>query len=185
MSLYAVALLLPDKIENELDRLRGENNKYMRYITYPHVTLEYPFQIRVDQRTIINRLAEVARNTNPFTLTLWGIEYFEGDNNVAYISIANKQPVIELRTDIVSHLVGMIEVEEHYKEIDQPEKFIPHLTIGEDIPNKIFADFKKRMTDYEIDFEVEVKSFALFFKDEGGIWKPAHVFGLFPRQNPR
>jgi 2'-5' RNA ligase len=181
MGFYAVALLLPDKIENELDRLRGEYSKYVRYITYPHVTLEYPFQIEVDQRTIIDRLAVVARNTSPFTLMLRGIEYFEGDNNVAYIGIANKQPVIELRTDIVSHLGGMIEVEEQYKEIDLPEKFIPHLTIGEGIPNKIFADFKKRMTDYKIDHEVEVKSFALFFKDEGGIWKPTQVFELFRR----
>ena len=58
-----------------------------------------------------------------------GIEYFEGTNNVAYVAVENKWPVIGLHTDIVYSLKGLIE--ESDKEAYKLERFTPHVTIGE------------------------------------------------------
>ena len=179
MSRYAVDLLLPEKIENELDRLRGEYSRYIKHKIFPHITLKNTFKTKVDQKTIIDMLTAVARGTSPFKLVLNEIRYFEVETNVAFIGIANDKPLIDLRADISRRLEGLTEVVEQYREIDLPENYIPHLTIWEGIPNEIFPDYKKRLTDCKIDYEIEIASFTLFRKDMDEIWKLAHTFELF------
>lgn len=143
MGLFAVALILPDEIGKELDLLRGEYSKHMVYIPIPHITLMYPFESNVDRTTLNTKLETVAKMTRQFTIVLSGIRYFDKYSNVAYIAIENKEPLIDLRMNIIKCLKGIFKIEEQYEKIDSPETFTPHLTIGEAIPNEIFPIIKK------------------------------------------
>ena len=96
MAQYAVALVLPDEVGGELDRLRGEFGQHMVYIPIPHVTLAHPFESEADIDRIAEKLQQVAARTRPFTLVLDGFDYFDRDSNVAYIAIVNKQLVVDL-----------------------------------------------------------------------------------------
>ena len=76
MTLYAVALILPDEIEQMLDNLRGEYSRYMNYIDIPHITLMYPFVPKVDSTVLTEKLKQLAQSTKSFTIILNRIEYF-------------------------------------------------------------------------------------------------------------
>ena len=177
MTLYAVALILPDQIEQILDNLRGDYNRYMNYIDIPHLTLVYPFVPEVDITIVNEKLEEVAKRTKPFTLVLNGIEYFEGDNNVAYAAIENKRPVIDLHTDIIHSLNGLIK-EEYTNGQFNVDRFVPHVTIGEHIPDVVFLTVKKTFADYQLHYEIEIVSFPLFSLGEDSIWKTTRLFEI-------
>jgi len=173
---YAVVLTFPSEVAKRLSRLREKYNRYVSYTIEPHLTLEYPFVPKADITVVREKVKAVARRTEPFTLVLNGIEYFEGTNNVAYVAVDNKRPVTDLHTDIVHSLKGLIE--EGDKEGYKLERFTPHVTIGECIPDEVFPTVKKRFSDYELHYGIEIAAFILFSTGENGIWKPDCVFEL-------
>ena len=107
-NLHAVTLTFSGEIKDLFSKLRQNYQQYIKYTIVPHITLVYPFAPKVDISIINKMLEEVAKRTSPFTLVMSGIEYFQGHNNVAYVAIANKQPVKELHIDLIRSLRGLI-----------------------------------------------------------------------------
>jgi len=169
MIIYLVVLTIPGEVGKELDTLREEYGKYMNYTIEPHVTLKYPFVPKVDLAVVKKKLEVVARKKKPFVLRLSGIKYFEGGNNVAYVAIDNERPVIDLHIDVVKSLRGLVE-EESELEYD-PERFVPHVTLGEHIPDDVFPTVKKQLSNYELRYEVDVVSFDLFATEQNETWE--------------
>jgi 2'-5' RNA ligase len=58
------------------------------------------------------------------------------------------------------------------------ERFTPHVTIGEQMPDEVFLSVKKRFSGYKMRYEIEMASFVLFSADEDGVWKRKRVFSL-------
>ena len=172
---YAIALTFPSEVSKGLNGLREKYKEYVGYTIEPHLTLAYPFVPTVDISIIKEKLEAVARKTKTFTLVLNGIEYFEEGNNVAYAAVENKQPVIGLHIDVMSSLEGFI-TEENTDGMYDFERFIPHVTIGAQIPDEVFPTVKKLFLDYELHYEVTISSFTLFSSGEDAIWKPERVF---------
>ncbi len=174
---YAVALTFPSEFAKKLNGLREKYNQNVGYTIEPHLTLVYPFLPEVNIGIIEEKLDEAGKRTKPFTLLLKGIEYFEGVNNVAYAAIENKEPVTALHADIMRSLNGLIK-EEYTDGQYNIDKFIPHVTIGEQIPDDVFPTVKRKFSDYELHYETEITSFTLFSGSEDGVWKKAEIFGL-------
>ena len=174
---YAIDLIFPGAIAKELNSLREKYNQYVGYTIEPHLTLAYPFLPEVDISLVKEKLNAVSKRTKPFTLILDGIAYFEGKNNVAYAAIENKQPVVALHIDIMRSLNGLIK-EEYTDGQYNLERFTPHVTIGDQIPQEVFASVKKRFSDYRLYYEIEMLSFVLSSADEDGVWKPNCLFKL-------
>ena len=174
---YAIALTFPAEVAEKLSSLREEYNRYVGYTIEPHITLAYPFLPEVDIATIKEKLQAVAKRTKPFSLVLNGIEYFEEANNVAYAAVENKRPVIDLHTDIKHSLDGLIK-DEYTEGIYNLERFTPHATISEQIPDEVFPIIKKALADCVLHYEIKITSFTLFSADEDGIWKPACSYQL-------
>lgn len=182
MNIYAVVLTIPGEAGKEISNLRNKHGKYLSYTIEPHVTLKYPLVPKVDLNIVNEKLEAVARRTKPFTLVLNGIKYFEGVNNVAYIAIENKQPVIDLHIDVFHSIRGLVE---GTSEIEYNlERFTPHVTISEHIPDEVFPSVKKQLSEYELRYEVRVVSLDLYSSDQKElhqIWKRVHVFELSRR----
>ena len=179
-TLYAVALTFSGEIADMFGRLRKDYQQYMKYTIVPHITLVYPFAPGVGMSIIVEKLEEVAKRTSPFTLVMSGIEYFEGGNNVVYVAIAIKQSVKELHADLIRSLNGLIQ-EEYTDGNYNLEKFTPHMTIGEKIPEDVFPGIKQRLSSYKLYHESEIADFSLF-SEENGIWEPKRVFELAGRK---
>jgi 2'-5' RNA ligase len=165
---YAVALVLPDEVERELDHLRGEFSQQMAYISLPHVTLAYPFEAKTDVDNITGKLHHVAAKTKPFTLVLDGFDYFQGENNVAYVAVANRQPVVDLYHEINRSLGGLV-ADEYEGRLSRGE-FIPHVTIGARIPDAVLPLVKRRLGEQEVHYETEITSFPLLSDGDDGKW---------------
>ena len=179
MTLYAVALILPDEIGKELDRLRNEFSTNMVYIPIPHLTLVYPFTPAIDVSALVDKLKQVAETTVPFTITLNGIGYFEGKNNVAYVAVNSIEPVINLQRKIIFSLAGLLKDELKDEQGNfNLDRFVPHVTIGELIPDEILTEFKRHFSKYITHYETEVTSFSLFVRNEDGRWMTDNRFAL-------
>lgn len=176
---YAVVLTLPPEIEKELDKLRDSYNKYVGYTIPPHITLKQPFKLKVDLSAVSEKLEAVANGAESFTLTPGGVEYFENSNNVAYVAIRSKKPVMDLHTAIFRSLRGLVEGEYTENEEYNLEKFTPHITIAEQIPDEVFHVIKNELADYRLDCNIKIDSFALFYQLGDNIWKPVTTFELF------
>ena len=174
MTNYAVALTFPREVKQEIIKLQEEYKKYVIYRIEPHITLKYPFATKVDIAVINERLKKVADISVPFTLVLNGIKYFEGENNVVYIAVETKEPVINLHNSIVHSLEDLDK--EESMEIFDLERFAPHATIGEHIPQEVFPHIKKTLARLNPRYEIEVNSFTLFSAGEDDIWKSIEVF---------
>ena len=178
ITLYAIVLTFPDEVAKVLSELR-ELIKYQRYVSYniePHLTLKQPFIPEVDLTIINERLRAIAERTRPFTLVMNGIGYFGGANNVAYAAVENKQLVIELHTDIVHTLKGLVKQED--TETYELERFTPHVTIGESIPEDVFPTINKMLSGHKLHLECEISAFALYSGTWDGVWEPVCVFKL-------
>lgn len=158
---YTVTLTFPQEAEDELRRLRKKYNQYSTYQIDPHITLQQPFYPTRELNLIHEKLEAVSEGKTPFVLELDGVEYFTGRNNVAYVAVKNKQPVIQLYTAIANALKGLINEgdEGEYK----PESFTPHVTIGERIPDDIFPTVRQELSNCRPNFQIPIRSFSLYF----------------------
>ena len=176
MTLYAVVLTFSDEHVKELNKLREKYQRYVSYTIVPHLTLKYPFTLIADIAIVNDKLKAVAGKIKPFTLVLNGIEFFEGINNVAYAAIENKRPVIALHAEIVHSLKGLVKEED--EEIYELDRFTPHVTMGESIPEDVFPAIKKMLADYDLHLECQISAFSLYAGTWDGVWKLESVFEL-------
>ena len=136
----------------------------MNYSIEPRLTLKQPFLPEANLTIINERLRGIEEKTRPFTLVMNGIENFRGASNVAYVTVENKQPVIELHTDIVTALKGFVKQEG--TERHELERFIPHVSIGESIPKDVFPTVNKMLSGNKLHLESEISAFTLY----SGTW---------------
>jgi 2'-5' RNA ligase len=174
--IYSIGLTFSEEIENVLNKMRKDFQQYIDYIIVPHITLVYPFAPIFSLYQIYEQLGRVAKRTKQFDITLKGIKYFNNENNVVYAAIKNRRPVKKLHTDIIKSLDGYI------KETKTDGKFnldsyIPHVTIGSHIPDKVFEKIKKRFSRYKLHFEDKITFISLFAEDKG-IWERTRIFEL-------
>jgi 2'-5' RNA ligase len=173
---YAVALVLSEKTAEKLHELRTDYQQENDYVINPHITLVYPFSPVFSLFQVNEQLDKVASRHQQFNITLSGIGFFENGNNVVYAALENIKPVKKLHTDIFKSLADFIQ----YWNIDADynlEKYVPHVTIGAKIPDKIFPEIKKKYSRYRFRFEEKVTQFSLF-SEKKGIWERKRVYKL-------
>ncbi|MGD0794746.1 MAG: 2'-5' RNA ligase family protein [Dehalococcoidales bacterium] len=172
----AVVLTFSPDIENTLSRLCEEYLIYIDYKIVPHLTLIYPFTPVFSLYKVNEQLEKVAKQTKQFNITLNGINYFEDDSNVAYAAIENKRAVKKLHIDLISSLEGLIK-EQYTDGKYNLDRFVPHVTIGNKIPDEIFLEIKKKLLKYRLHFEDNITDFSLFAEIKGA-WQRKRVFEL-------
>jgi 2'-5' RNA ligase len=175
-TLYAVVLTFPEEFVRDISDLRDKYQRYVSYTIVPHITLKMPFKPAADIAVINDMLIAVAEKTAPFTLVMGGIRFFEGANNVAYLAVKTGQPVTELHKDIVNSLRGY--VKEEGRQIYELDRFTPHMTIAECIPDDAFPEIKKQLSGYDLHLQCEVSAFSLYSGRMDSEWQPKHVFEL-------
>jgi 2'-5' RNA ligase len=173
---YAIALTFSEKTAEKINNLRTDYQEFSDYVIDPHITLVYPFSPVFSLFLIYEQLEKIAKRTKQFSVVLNGIEFFENGNNVVYAALENRRTVKKLHTDIITSLEGLIK-EWRTDGNFNLEMFVPHVTIGEHIPDSLFPDIKKQYSKYWIHYEEKITSFT-FFHEKEGIWEKKRVFEL-------
>lgn len=174
--IYSIDLTFSEDIEKVLSKIRRDFQQYIDYVIVPHITLVYPFAPVFSLYQIYEQLEKVARRTRQFNVTLKGIKYFENENKVVYAAIQNRQPVKKLHTDIIKSLDGYIKETQTDGEYNL-DNYIPHVTIGSHLPDKVFKKIKIRFSRYKLHFVDKITYINLFAEDKGN-WERAKVFDL-------
>ena len=175
-NLYGIFLTFNSNIEKVFNRLHENFERYFNLPAAPHLTLMYPFVPVFSLFMVNEQLEKVARRTKAFNIVLDGIKFFENESNVIYAAVENKRAVKKLHMDIAGALEGLVQdwrIDAKYN----LERFIPHVTIGNKIPDDIFPDLKKRLSRYGLHFEDIITEFSLYAETDG-IWQPKRVFKL-------
>lgn len=180
MNMYAAVLAIPGKAGKKIGALRERYARFMDYCIVPHLTLAYPFTTSIDLSLIYHQLDKAAQGASSFTLRLSGVRYFEGHNNVAYVAVADRQPIFALNRTIAHALKGLVIAKQPL--LFDPKEFVPHVTIAEYIPHEMLAAVKSDLSAVQINCAIKVRSFSLFTaKDDEKpqIWRRAsvHPFG--------
>lgn len=169
MIIYAVIITLRGEANKEITTLREQYNKYANYTIVPHVTLLYPVVLKNGLTAVRDQLEEVAHQTKPFVLGLDGLQYFEGRNNVAYVAIEKRQPVIDLHYSI-NHALSRIIID-NTKQAYTYEHFTPHVTIAELIPADMFPSIKMELSKLVLRYRVRIDSVSLFSARQNKTWE--------------
>lgn len=176
MNHFAVALILPEEVGQILNNLRGKYAGHMKYIDIPHVSLAYPFAPKVDIVLVAEKLKLVAEETKLFRLALNGIRYFEGESKVAYLTVLNPKPVIELHYAI-SRAISDLTIDDYGSKFSF-SNFVPHVTIGIDIPANMLTEVKESLSKYMPCYECWINKYGLLEEDDTGTWRVVERFTL-------
>jgi hypothetical protein len=166
MDVYGIALILPEKIGKELDRLRNGYKKDMYFIPIPHITLIHPFNPKISMRLMSDRLSQIAERTKPFTLSVSGIEYSQHVKNKtrwkAHITIINKQPIMDLYRAIDLSIIGPLKDAQGNLILDT---YSPELIIGQNIPEDILLKMKQKLLIETLKYEIDIDTFGIFVQN--------------------
>lgn len=176
---FLLSVIPPQIIIDFIDTYRRKYSHYTSYDIAPHLTIYPPFYSQVPQVDLVTKLQDTFSQTQPFPVTLNSIDFFTGKNNVAFFkpdhksSIDIKNLLIKTRTDF-SQIIQNVWPD--YP--TDPNKFIPHLTIAEHIPDDKFEQVIRELANIKIKQEFEVRSIFLLKKQQENYQPTAEI--LFP-----
>jgi len=174
--LFGIGLTFRGNIEKVITLPITGYVPYFNRTIVPHLTLIYPFMPVFSLYRVNEQLEIVAQGTKPFRIVFDGIRYFENESNVVYAAVAHIRAVKRLHFDLAGSLEGLIKEQQTDGRYNL-EKFVPHVTIINKVPDDSFAELKKRLPKYTLHYEENITDFTLFAETKG-IWQPKRVFKL-------
>ena len=169
-SLYFIAVLPPEEIQDEITHLKHEvaekfDSKHALR-SPPHITLHMPFKWK-DKR--YEELVDVIKNLNselmPFEVRLKNFDFFEP--RVVFVDVAENGRLEELQKKVVDACRKQLRLDNaNYK--NRP--FHPHVTIGfRDLKKRLFYEAKKEFEERNYDSSFQVDQITLL-KHDGKKW---------------
>ncbi|AUT04475.1 2'-5' RNA ligase [Nostoc sp. CENA543] len=152
--LFFVALLPPQEIQDYANDIKQHfadhyASKHAQK-SPPHITLQPPFQWRVDQSSLLQAvLSEFSRQQQPFSVTLSGFAAFPP--RVIYINVVRSPELLSLQTQLLTQMETQLAIIE---KVGKKRPFVPHMTVAfRDLSKQNFhaawAEFSKRQLHFE------------------------------------
>jgi len=163
---YLIVILPPKEVIKTMDKYRRLYAKYTSYTIPPHITVYPPFFLRgITERRFITKLVNDFSKTKCGKVTLNSIDYFKGVNNVAFVKPDSKSSkyITNLLVKTLKSLKGY--TKSVYSEYSPtPDKFNPHMTIAEKIPNNSLSKIKEELKNFKHVFSFKIESIFVFKK---------------------
>lgn len=173
MKSYALVVVLPEEEIVKIDRLRQLYAQYTSYVIPPHFTVYPPFLlVSIDEQSLINLLSTSFKRTEGGQISTEGFGYFQGKNNVVFLnpkplSASLLKQLLILATESLGEKVKFVYPDYNFK----PEKFKPHMTIAERIPDDKFESVKSDVENQKLQVSFIMQNIFLYSNDEGSnVW---------------
>ncbi|GHH98441.1 YjcG family protein [Neobacillus kokaensis] len=135
----------------------------------PHLTLLNAFDAtEEDAREFAERLQQISRNANPFTLKTAKISSFHPVNNAIYLKVEPVEELLKLHA----------EIKKEFSEHRSDYAFVPHITIGQKLSNDEHSDVYGALRMTKINHEEAIDRFHLLYQLENGSWTVYETFRL-------
>lgn len=105
----------------EIEKIRKDNDKLFNVIK-PHITLVFPFQDKISNELLLDKIKVILKEFNKFKIVFKGVS-LSNDNYIYLNCVEGKDNLIKIHDDIYTKILP-----NHLrKDID----YIPHITLGQ------------------------------------------------------
>lgn len=166
---YGVAIFPSKKLQDLANSYRKRYDTKYAFIP-PHLTLKQPFEAtETEISAIAERLEDIARKFQPFTLNVTKAKSFQPVSNTIYFKV-----------EMSKELEGLHEVlhDEKFFKTESEHAFIPHITIAQDLSDNEHSDVLGQLSMLDVSHEEEVKRIHLLYQLEDGTWTVYETFRL-------
>ncbi|OCA89934.1 hypothetical protein F7984_05100 [Pradoshia sp. D12] len=165
---FGIAIFPSKNLQDIVNSYRKRYDSHYSRIS-PHVTLKSEFTATDEQiKEISAKLEEIANQHQPFTLKVLKVSTFQPVNNVIYLKIDPTAELSALHEDFHNDILGK----------DKKYKFVPHITIGQDLSDKEHNDILGQLRLMKFEHEEVVDHFHLLYQTENGAWKVYETYQL-------
>ncbi|MEI5906564.1 YjcG family protein [Bacillus spongiae] len=166
---YGIVIFPSKKLQDQANSYRKRYDPHYALIT-PHLTLKNSFEANDEQiQQLSQRLQNISKQHEPFSLKVSKISSFQPVNNVIYLKVEPSDALDDLhKTMHGQDLLG-----------DQPEySFVPHITIAQGLSNDEHSDVYGSLRMLGISHEEIIDRFHLLYQLENGSWTVYETFRL-------
>lgn len=165
---YGIALFPSKRIQDFANSYRKRYDSHYALIP-PHLTLKEPFEADDKQiQEMVKELHKIAAETDVIPLKVTKFSSFYPASNVIYLKVEPNETLQRLHERLHS---GIFTGNPEYV-------FVPHITIGRDLPNAEYADVYGQLRMQHVHFEETVDRFHLLYQLENGSWTVYETFHL-------
>lgn len=163
---YGIVIFPKKEVQDRVNALRKRYDSHYNLIP-PHITIKGAFDLN-NVKEAISHLEKVTQQIPPFTLRVNRIKTFLPTTPVVYFALEDDPGIYNLHEQVNSEML-------HHEAM---YKFIPHITIAQDLSNQELHDIydRLRMKDFDISFEVD--RIHLLYQIENGTWTNYQTFVL-------
>ena len=165
---YLLAVIPPSRIIKYVDNFRDKYAGESIDRISPHITIFPPFfHFFSTELDLGDSISRVCLGYQPFRVNLTGVDFFEGKNNVAFFK-PDDNSTMQLRNLLTKTIDGMSGkvVNKHDDYPIDSKRFVPHMTIAEQIPKTDFEKAKKELGEVKVNEEFDVNSIFLLKKEK-------------------
>ena len=134
----------------------------------PHITLLNAFEPHEGEEAVKRILGQVSSRLKPLVARTCGFGAFLTQPLVLFIKLADEGPLIRLQKSLGEAL----------PRYDYPFAYRPHITVGRFASEEAIAKVLLRLGRGADGMEFEIRSFALYAEDEGGVFRCAEEFSF-------
>ncbi|GMN99415.1 YjcG family protein [Parageobacillus thermoglucosidasius] len=165
---YGIVLFPSKRIQDFANSYRKRYDSHYALIP-PHLTLKEPFEADDQQiQEMVKELRKIAAETDVIPLKVTKFSSFYPASNVIYLKVEPNEPLQHLYERLHS---GIFAAEPEYV-------FVPHITIGRDLPSAEYADVYGQLRMQNVHFVETVDRFHLLYQLENGSWTVYETFHL-------
>lgn len=165
---YGIVLFPSKALQNQANALRMRYDSHYSLIP-PHITLKEPFTIEQDEfAATLKVLREIAENAWPAVIKMYKVDSFYPQSNVIFYKMYEHESL--------TYLYEKLHTEPF--QANTKYRFIPHLTIGQDLSDTEHADILGRLKLNTIEHEEIIDRMQLLYQLENGLWTVYETFRL-------
>lgn len=163
---YGIAIFPSQEVQERANNLRKRYDSHYDLIP-PHITIKETFELDdVDQA--VKHVDEVTSKIPPFSLRINKVKTFLPTSPVIFFALEDNPLIYKLHEEINSGILF------HEKKF----KFIPHITVAQDLATQELHDIYNRLSLKEFDTSFTVESVYLLYQTENGSWTNYQTFHL-------
>lgn len=165
---YGIAIFPSKKMQDLANSLRKRYDPHYALIP-PHLTIKSPFDLDESQESqAMEKIHEIAKNTEPFPLRILKVGSFHPVNNVIYLRVQDTDGLMTLHEQLNE---GSLQREETYT-------FVPHITIAQELSDAEHSDVYNSLRMRKMEHEETIDRFQLLYQLDNGSWTVYETFHL-------
>ncbi|WP_100372466.1 YjcG family protein [Bacillus sp. FJAT-45037] len=165
---YGIALFPSKKLQDLANSHRKRYDSHYGWIP-PHITMKDPFEVSEDNLPFItSKLKEIALAAQPVEIDVYKVDTFYPLSLTIFFKIKEHPTLTTLHQML--HTEPFEETPKH--------KFIPHLTIGQDLSEKEHADVLGQLKMKKVNHHEIIDRMQLMYQLENGSWTVYETFRL-------